>query len=77
MASLSGADLSRANVSGADFGLVYRDGRNLLGPARGLTQAQMDMAYADPANPPKLQGVVDAETGEPVVWRGKPLHSDA
>ena len=40
----------------------------------GLTQSQLDEARADPNNPPKLDGVVDAETGKPLVWRGQPLH---
>ena len=75
-ANLVGANLSHANLIGANLsGAKFIDqGRR---PVKGPTQAQLDMAYADPANPPKLQGVVDAETDEPVVWRGKPLHSDA
>ncbi len=39
-------------------------------PARGLTQAQLDQARADPDNPPKLDGVEDAVTGKQLVWRG-------
>ncbi len=39
----------------------------------GLTQAQLDEARADPNNPPKLDGVLDAKTGRQLVWRGKPL----
>ena len=70
-ANLEYANLIGANLSGAKF---IDQGRR---PVKGLTQAQLDMAYADPANLPKLQGVVDAETDEPVVSRGKPLHSDA
>ena len=75
-ANLVGANLSHANLIGTNLsGVKFIDqGRR---PVKGLTQAQLDMAYADPANPPKLQGVVDAETGEPVVWRGKPIDSDA
>ena len=75
-ANLVGANLSHANLIGANLsGAKFIDqGRR---PVKGLTQAQLDMAYADPANPSKLQGVVEAETDEPVVSRGKPLHSDA
>ena len=42
-------------------------------PATGLTQAQLDTACANPKTPPMLEGLMDAETGEPLVWRGKPL----
>ena len=45
--------------------------------ATGLTQSQLNEARADPNNPPRLDGVVDAETGKPLVWHGKPLHDQA
>jgi uncharacterized protein YjbI with pentapeptide repeats len=66
-ANLQEANLAGANVSGVEF--------SVGGPqtVKGLTQAQLDEARADPANPPVLTGVVDAETGEPLVWRGKGL----
>ena len=44
-----------------------------MNPATGLTQGQLDEARSDPNNPPFLEGVLDAETGEQLVWRGKPL----
>ena len=71
-ANLSGAILSNANLSGAD--LCGADAHSPVygKPVRGLTQAQLDEACADPKNQPKLDGVLDAETGEPLVWRGKP-----
>ena len=67
-AFLINADLSRTilqntNLSGAD-----------LRGARGLTQKQLDAAIANPDNPPQLDGVLDAETGEQLVWGGKPLN---
>ena len=68
-ANLSEAKLSGANLSGAQLSMS-----NGQSPATGLTQAQLDLARANPDNPPKLDGVVDAETGEPLVWRGKPLN---
>ena len=59
-ANLKGVFLSRSNLSGADL----RD-------CKGLTQDQIDQAVARPPDkPPNLQGVVDAETGKPLVWRG-------
>ena len=41
--------------------------------AEGLTQARLDEARADPSDPPILDGVQDAETGEPLVWQGRQL----
>ena len=68
-ANLKGAYLTDANLSGVEF--------SVGGPqtAKGLTQAQLDVACADPKNPPKLTSVVDSETGKPLVWRGKPVKS--
>ena len=80
-ADLSGTDLSGAILSGVDF-----KGTNLSGAkfsysgkylAMGLTQSQLDDARADPNNPPQLDGVVDADTGIPLVWRGRSLKDDA
>lgn len=69
-AKLAGANLTNVNVSGADFSHDWRF--NHESPASGLTQGQLDQACADPNNPPKLEGVHDAETGDPLNWRGKP-----
>lgn len=64
-----GANLTGANFLGADIsGAIFSD--RLEGPVIGLTQAQIDSAMADPDDPPILDGVLDAETGEPLVWRG-------
>ena len=70
-ANLTGADIAEANLSGVEF--------SVGGPqtAKGLTQAQLDAARADPANPPKLTGVLDAESGEHLGWRGKLLDGEA
>ena len=73
---LTDANLENANLSGTDFEkpsygsppLFESDRR----PELRLTQAQLDSASADPNNPPKLEGMVDAQTGEPLVWRGRP-----
>ena len=75
-ANLIGADLEGANLTGASFS---RRGRrsNPRTPAKGLTQAQLDVARSDPGNPPYLEGVLDAETGEQLVWRGMPLDDDS
>ena len=81
-ANLSSARLRQANLSGVD--LRYADLSNanlsranlsstLLRNVRGLTQTQLDEAVANAYNPPKLEGVLDAETGKQLVWRGRPL----
>ena len=71
-ADLSEAVLWKANLSGADFCGARARSAAYRTPAYGLTQAQLDEACADPANPPKLKGILDAGTGEPLVWQGKP-----
>lgn len=63
-AMLAGANLDGANLSGTDFS------PRLLGRAvRGLTQKQLDQAIAEPGRPPELDGALDSETNEPLVWR--------
>lgn len=67
---LSDACFTRANLSGAIFDGTYPSGRPPK-PAINLTQAQLDVAFADPDNPPKLEGLIDPDTKQPLVWRGK------
>ena len=73
---LAGADLADADLQNADLRKTDLTGAQLagrgsaLGGTRGLTQSQLDEAVADPDNPPNLEGVVDAESGEQLVWRG-------
>ena len=64
-AILNGADftaarLDNADLSGAMFGCEGED------PAIGLTQAQLDSAVTDATHPPRLYGMVDPHTGEPL-----------
>ena len=68
-AILEGANLNEADLTNTKFSSVGRPFR-----ASGLTQSQLDLARADPKNPPHLEGVADAETGTPLVWRGRPLN---
>ena len=71
-ADLEGANLTGANLTGAnlkDANLTGTDLRN----CEGLTQEQIDQAQADSDNPPNLTDVVDAKTGDPLVWRGRVL----
>ena len=72
-AVLTGVNMKRAYLYRANFehaALLYT---NLSGAdmqrCEGLTQEQIDEATADSDNPPNLEGVVDAHTGEPLVWR--------
>ena len=46
-------------------------------PAKGLTQQQLDKASGDPEASPKLTGVLDAETKQPLVWHEKPTAGEA
>ena len=77
-AKMDGADLTDANLSDTWFTMkpyrVYRG----VGPAGaiGLTQEQLDPAYADPDKPPRLDGVRDADTGKQLVWRGRTLDGE-
>ena len=87
--NLSGARLMNANLTGAHFWDANLKGARLTGAnlsgvefsnggqqtAKGLTQFQLDLACADPKNPPRLTGVLDSETGEPLEWRGKTVKS--
>ena len=76
-ANYTGADLSEARFSDADLKHALLSGAVLSGAAfstaTNLTQEQLDHAIADPQNPPKLEGVLDEETGEQLVWRGEGL----
>ena len=73
---LNSTDLTGAYLDSTDLTGAYLSGTNLTGAslsgAKGLTQEQLDQAQADPADPPKLDGLCDAKTGAPLEWRGKP-----
>ena len=78
IADLTAASLRDANLSGASFGKGTRvaasDPPVSETVITRVTQAQFDEARAEPDNPPKVDpAVVDAETGAPLVWRGKVL----
>ncbi len=78
VSDLTGAILRNANLSGADFGVEARSTPSTTLPFENtytrLTQKQLDEARAKPDSPPSIaEGAADIETGEPLVWRGKPL----
>ena len=82
-ANLTSADLCDAILFSADLGSAALDGVNLtdadltgvnIRSCKGLTQEQLDEAKARDDNPPNLRRTLDAETGEQLIWRGKPLN---
>ena len=79
-ANLAYAHLTGADLTGADLTEASLDGADLTGAdlrkCKGLTQEQLDHATAKPDNPPRLEGVVDDETGKPLVWRGEAVKQD-
>ena len=84
-ADLSGAhiwfaDLTESNFAGADLSDLSLVGTNLSSvdfagprfggrPADGFTQSQLEFSSADLASPPRLEGVIDAETKLQLVWK--------
>ena len=73
---LMGANLPYAQLAGANLTDALLLNVNLTGAilaqVKGLTQGQLDLACADPGNPPQLGGLCDGETGKPLKWRGPP-----
>ena len=65
------ARLNDARLSDAQFSNEGDDS------ATGLTQQQLDEASGDPEAGPKLTGVLDAETKQPLVWREKATAGEA
>lgn len=75
-------DLSEAILSGTNWEGALSATTDLTGaslndsdgnhPARGVIQESLDECEADPNNPPNLEGVVDAESGIPLQWKGPP-----
>ena len=54
-----------ANVSGTHFSI------NGMYPVASIIQEQLDIACADPDDPPELEGVNDATSYSQIVWRGE------
>jgi len=86
-ANLSRAHLDGTNLSGTIFEVEDRNpapaGKStqsgmilftdqIVSPASGLTQDQLDTACADAENPPKLDNVRDADTHQQLRWREMP-----
>ena len=75
-AFLMSADLTGAQLNDVDLSEAFLRGAILtkadLRGVRGLTQAQLDDARADPNNPPNLEGVRDTKTNKYLTWQGKP-----
>ena len=83
-ANLRGANLENASLVGAHLKDVRLPDVNLEGAmltsanltrtfmamCKGLTQEQLDGAVAELGNPPELGNLVDAKTGNKLVWIG-------
>ena len=85
-AILWGADLSGAFLASTRLDCARLNDARLFDtqfsnegddPATGLTQQQLDEASGDPEAGPKIGGVLDAETKQPLVWREKPTAGEA
>ena len=90
-ANLSDAGLVQVNLAGAGMNSVNLSGARLLGtdltaadlslsgqgPVTGLTQFQLDCARAEKNNPPRLERVRDANTGDLLVWNDRPAGGNA
>ncbi len=72
-ARLSATDFSTKDRSRDIMRLPSSEYNDVPSPALGLTQEQLDQAQADPEHPPTLEGVADAVTGRPLVWRGRAI----
>ena len=74
-ADLGGADLAGAYLTDSDLSGAYLTGADLTGAVlfsvKGLTQGQLNLACANPDNPPNLGRLCDAETGAPLEWRDR------
>ena len=69
-ADLVGANLTRANLANANLFGALLSGAKLV-KCKGLTQEQLDQATVrKKENPPNLDASYDAETGDPLRWRG-------
>ena len=72
LANLTGATLDNADISNAELGKGHILGSWLTllerFPTTRLTQAQLDAAFAQSGRPPRLNGVLDDQTGLPLVW---------
>ena len=69
-ANLTNAILVGANLTGATLNGANLTSANLVS-CEGLVQWEIDHAKADSDNPPKLDDLIDANTGKPLVWRGE------
>ncbi len=69
---LANASLKDADLSWAYFA-TEKNELAALSLRVGLTQGQLDEACSDPLFPPNLNCLLDAETLQPLVWRGRSI----
>ncbi len=73
-AILWNANLFAANIRGADLSNAQLSANSAQRSATILTQEQLNTAHGNP--PPRLVNILDAETGEPLVWHGNPIDDE-
>ena len=74
-ANLSGADLTNAHLSRTILSDAHLHNTNLSNTdlwddVVGMSQEQLDEAVSEANLPPRLNGLADHETGEPLIWSG-------
>ena len=74
-AQLRGAIFTDANLANSDFSFSD-DTHPEESISLGLTQRQLDEARCVDGEPPDLRNLFDAETHEPLVWRGRTLEAN-
>ena len=77
-ANLSGANLTNAHLSRTILSDALLHNTNLSNTdfwddVYDLSQAQLDKAVSEPNLPPRLNGLLDHKTGEPLIWRGQSI----
>ena len=65
-------DMRETKLDNASLIMTDLSGVDLSG-STGLTQSRLDRAWPDSKVPPKLDNVLDAVTGEQLVWRAGPV----
>ena len=73
---LNEANLTNATIDLTDFSFARLDDSNLsdtkLSRSIGLSQGELDRAWAEPDKPPRLTDCIDSATGEQLEWHDNP-----
>ena len=70
------ANLTNATIDLTDFSFARLDDANLsdatVSRSTGLSQRELDRAWAEPDKPPRVTACIDSETGERLEWHDNP-----